>query len=89
MRYLVLAMRTPQFEPSVIDLHKEYLAQLKEDGVLELAGPFTDKCGGAYVIKVDNLEAAKTVAFDDPIHTSGSSEVTVHEWDATAFSKND
>lgn len=82
MRYLVMAMRTPQFQQSVVDAHKEYLAQLKADGVLELAGPFTDKSGGAYVISAADLETAQEVAFNDPVHTSGSSEVSVYEWSA-------
>ncbi|MCC5900528.1 MAG: hypothetical protein JJT87_01200 [Halomonas sp.] len=82
MRYLVIAMRTPQFQQSVIDAHKQYLAQLKADRVLELAGPFTDKSGGAYIISAKDLKAAQAIAFDDPVHTSGSSEVSVYEWNA-------
>lgn len=82
MRYLILAMRTPQFQQSIIGAHKEYLAQLNSDGLLELAGPFTDKTGGAYVIKVEDLKTAQAIAFSDPIHTSGSSEVSVYEWSA-------
>ncbi|MDQ2078417.1 YciI family protein [Marinimicrobium sp. ABcell2] len=82
MRYLILAMRTPQFQASVIEPHKQYLAELKRDGVLELSGPFTDKSGGAYVIQAGDLEAAKAIAFKDPIHTTGSSRVSVFEWNA-------
>jgi uncharacterized protein YciI len=82
MRYLVMAMRTPRFQQSVIGAHKEYLAQLKEDGVLELAGPFTDKSGGAYIIRAQDLESARAIALNDPIHTSGASEISVYEWDA-------
>ncbi|MGR4068407.1 YciI family protein [Billgrantia sp. C5P2] len=77
-----MAMRTPQFQQSVVDAHKQYLAQLKAEGALELAGPFTDKSGGAYVISAKDLEEAQAIAFNDPVHTSGSSEVSVHEWDA-------
>ena len=51
MRYLVMTMRTPQFQMSVIEAHKDFLAALRAKGTLELAGPFTDKSGGAYVIK--------------------------------------
>ncbi|WP_202980252.1 YciI family protein [Marinobacter fonticola] len=82
MRYLVMTMRTPQFHQSIIDAHKAYLAQLKADGALELAGPFTDKSGGAYVITAKDLTAAQAIAFGDPVHTSGSSEVSVYEWNA-------
>jgi uncharacterized protein YciI len=49
---------------------------------LELAGPFSDKSGGAYVLKADTLEEAQALAFDDPVHITGSSAVTVYEWNA-------
>jgi uncharacterized protein YciI len=81
-RYLVTTMRTPQFQLSVIDGHYAFLDRLRQQGKLELAGPFTDKSGGAYLIKAANLEEAKTLAFSDPVHTSNSSVVTVYEWNA-------
>ncbi len=82
LRYLVTTFRTPQFQPSVIDAHYAFLDRLRQQGQLELAGPFTDKSGGAYVIRADSLEQARAVAFSDPVHTSKSSVVTVYEWDA-------
>ena len=80
--YLVMAMRTPQFDPSVIDLHSAFLDRLREEGVLEKAGPFTDRSGGAYLLKADSLEEAEAIAFRDPVHTTKSSIVTVYEWKA-------
>jgi uncharacterized protein YciI len=77
-----MAMRTPQFQQSVVESHREYLAKLKEQGVLELAGPFTDKTGGAYLVTAKDLESAKAIAFSDPIHTTGSSVLSIYEWDA-------
>ncbi len=82
IRYLVTTFRTPQFDPSVIEAHYVFLDGLRQRGKLELAGPFTDKSGGAYLIKAANMEEAKTIAFSDPVHTSNSSVVTVYEWDA-------
>ncbi|MBU2886201.1 YciI family protein [Gilvimarinus agarilyticus] len=82
MRYLILTLRTPNFDVSVIEGHKEYLAQLMANGVLELAGGFTDQTGGAYVIVAEDLESAQTIAFNDPVYTSGASDVIVHEWNA-------
>jgi uncharacterized protein len=82
LKYLIMTVRTPQFDPSVIDAHYAFLDDLKQRGLLELAGPFTDKSGGAYLIKAKNLEDAKSIAFSDPVHTSNSSIVTVYEWDA-------
>lgn len=81
-RYLILTLRTPQFDPGVIAPHYEHLDRLRDRGQLELAGPFTDKSGGAYLVRATDLEAARAIAHADPVHTSGSSQVSVHEWDA-------
>jgi len=82
MRYLVTAFRTPEFDPSVIDAHQAFLDELRQAGKLELAGPFMDQSGGAYLIRAANLEEAQALASRDPVHTSKSSIVTVYEWDA-------
>ena len=66
----------------MIDAHYAFLERLRQQGQLELAGPFTDKSGGAYLIKAASLDEAQTLAFSDPVHTSGSSVVTVYEWNA-------
>jgi uncharacterized protein len=81
-RYLIITIRTPQFLPSVIDEHYAFLDRLRRQGILELAGPFTDKSGGAYLIKTANLDEARALAFSDPLHTTNSSVVTVYEWNA-------
>lgn len=80
--YLVTAFRTPQFQTSVLDDHSAFLDRLRQEGKLELAGPFTDKSGGAYLIRATNLEEASALAFSDPVHTTKSSIVTVYEWNA-------
>lgn len=82
IRYLVMTIRKPQFQDSIVEEHRRYLSHLKERGDLEMAGPFTDKSGGAYLVKAESLEAAEAIAFNDPVHTSGSSVVSVYEWDA-------
>ncbi|WP_097460430.1 YciI family protein [Mangrovitalea sediminis] len=83
-RYLVMTLRTPDFQASAIEPHYAFLDRLRQDGKLELAGPFTDKSGGAYLIRANDINEAKAIAFSDPVHTSGSSKVTVYEWDAKA-----
>lgn len=80
LRYLVTTFRTLQFQPSVIEEHYVFLDRLRQQGKLELAGPFADKSGGAYVIRAASLDEARAVAFSDPVHTTGSSIVTVYEW---------
>jgi uncharacterized protein YciI len=79
--YLALTLRTPQFDPSVIKAHYSHLEALKVRGALEAFGPFTDKSGGAYLIRADSLEQARAMAFADPVYVTGSSEVSVREWD--------
>ena len=79
-RYLVLAMRNPGFSDAVIAPHLEFLDQLRQSGQLEMTGGFSDKTGGAYVLQLESLAMAQAIVDADPLVTSGSSVVTVHEW---------
>ena len=81
-RYLVLALRTPRFDPAVLAPHREHLARLRAGGQLELAGPFADGSGGAYLVRAGDLDAARAIACSDPLHVSGASQLTVYEWSA-------
>lgn len=81
--YLVLTLRTPRFDPAVIPAHYAFLEDLKAQGALAGFGPFTDKSGGAYLLKAESLARAQSLAFADPVHTSGSSQVSVREWKVT------
>lgn len=81
-RYLVMAIRTPQFQPSVIEAHQSFLERLRLNGSLEMSGPFTDKTGGAYLLRAANLEEAQQLAFTDPLYTTKSSDIMVYEWNA-------
>jgi uncharacterized protein YciI len=82
MKYLVLTIRKPQFDPAVAPAHYDFLQSLRDDGVLEQAGPFTDRSGGAYVIRADSLDRAREIAARDPLAVHDCSDVTVREWDA-------
>ena len=82
-RYLVLTLRRPDFDPAMIEPHYAHLATLRERGLLELAGPFSDRSGGAYLLRAGSLDAACGLARADPLHVSGSSEVRVYEWNAS------
>jgi len=77
-----MTLRTSQFQTSVIEAHLAFLEHLRQNGYLELSGPFTDKTGGAYLIKAANFEEAKALVFADPVHTTKSSVVTIYEWNA-------
>lgn len=79
-RYLVLLLRRPHLDPSVIPLHLAYLDGLRERGVVELSGGFGDKSGGAYLLRAGDLAEASAIAHNDPAHVSGGWDITVHEW---------
>lgn len=83
--YLVLAMRNPTFDPKAGEAHQAFLADLIEKNLLELTGPFTDSRGGAYLLRAHDLASATSLVETDPLHTSGSSTLTVHEWRVRRF----
>ncbi|MBF6170326.1 YciI family protein [Nocardia blacklockiae] len=82
-KYLVLAMRTARWDDAVIGPHRDWLADVRARGQLDCTGRFTDGSGGAYVVLAENVEAARELVFTDPVHTTGSSQLTVHEWEIT------
>jgi uncharacterized protein YciI len=79
-RYLVMAMRKPDFDDAVVAPHLVFLDGLRTGGKLEMTGGFSDKSGGAYVLNVESLAEAQHIAAEDPLATSDSSALTVYEW---------
>lgn len=79
-RYLVLAMRKPHFNDEVAAPHAAFLDALRGQGKLEMTGGFSDKTGGAYVLKVASLEEAQALVATDPLVTADASLLTVFEW---------
>lgn len=63
------------------DSHQAYMAKLKAEGKLRMAGRFTDGRGGMYILVADGLPAAKKLAGDDPYHSNGLREYEVREWE--------
>ena len=82
MKYLVITMRTPSFDPQQIPAHYRFLDDLRDRGMLEQAGPFTDKTGGAYVLTAGSLDEALRLAQQDPLHRQRCSTIEVREWDS-------
>ena len=79
--YLVMAMRRPAFDASVIAPHKAFLDELQERGQLHLTGGFADGSGGAYVLcNVDDIDAARAIVAGDPLAIRACSDLVVHEW---------
>ncbi|WP_130620239.1 YciI family protein [Dyella amyloliquefaciens] len=81
-RYLVMAMRRPDFDPAVVQPHLDFLHGLRTGGRLELSGGFSDKSGGAYLVLAENMDEALSIVHQDPAYTSGGWEITVYEWQA-------
>ena len=81
-RFLVLTMRTPAFDSTQIGAHHAFLDRLRDRGRIELAGPFSDRSGGAYLLNAAGMADATAIAHEDPLHLSGSSRITLYEWDA-------
>ncbi|MHB1870514.1 MAG: YciI family protein [Steroidobacteraceae bacterium] len=83
MHYLILALRTPDFDPDILAAHCAYLEDLRERGLLQASGPFTDQSGAAYVVRADSLVEAEAIAAVDPLGSSGAAELAVWAWDVT------
>ena len=81
IRYLVIAMRRPSFDDAVIAPHLAFLDELLAAGQLDMTGGFSDRIGGAYVlVNVASLDEAKAIAARDPLTLTGTSDLTVYEW---------
>jgi uncharacterized protein YciI len=79
-RYLILLIRRPSLDPARVPLHLAFLDGLREEGRVELSGGFSDKSGGAYLLRAADLAEATAIAQRDPAHVSGGWDITVHEW---------
>ena len=70
----------------ILDEHLEFQISLEERGIMFGAGPFwTDdeqewRGEGMVIIRAENLEAAKAIAAEDPMHASGAREYEVRPW---------
>jgi uncharacterized protein YciI len=81
-RILVVTRRQATFDPAVVPAHYAFQEELRGQGRLELAGPFSDKSGGAYIILAEDLDAGTAIAHRDPFHITGSSLLLIYEWNA-------
>jgi uncharacterized protein len=51
--------------------HRVYLAKMKAEGKLVVAGPFADFSGGLIVYEAETREQAEQYIKDDPFYTGG------------------
>ncbi|MFC4727399.1 YciI family protein [Coralloluteibacterium thermophilus] len=78
--FLVLAMRTPAFDPAVGPRHRVFLDALAAERRLAATGGFSDGSGGAYLLRAADLDEATAIAHRDPLHLEGASVLSVREW---------
>lgn len=73
MKYAAIIEYIPDAErvQSIRPTHREYLRQLREQGHLALAGPFTDGSGALIVYEAGTPEQAEGFLRDDPFNQNG------------------
>jgi hypothetical protein len=81
--YMVLTSLVGSSERSAPyrEAHRDYMASLKKEGKLVIAGKFLDGGGGGYVLKVNSAEEARALADRDPYHANGVRSYTIREWE--------
>ena len=87
---LYVAQSTPAKDPQDVKAalpdHLAYQAALEAAGQLAFAGPMSDETGahmqgmGLIIYRADSLEAARTLAENDPMHQSGARQFTLRRW---------
>ncbi len=73
-----------QLDPHLKD-HLRFMKSQSEKKVLSFSGPFFTRDGkntgdGMYVLRVDNIEEARRVTEEDPLHKSGVRVPTITPW---------
>ena len=68
-----------------LDDHLRYMRTLMDRGILPISGPFFTTDGrntgnGFYVLRVDDLEEARRLAAEDPLHKSGVRSASIEPW---------
>lgn len=87
---LYVAQSTPAKAPedvkASLPAHLAYQAELEAKGALAFAGPMSDETGdemqgmGLIIYRADSLDAARNMALDDPMHSSGARTFTMRRW---------
>lgn len=66
----------------VLPAHREYLARLREQRKLFMAGPWVDGNGGILIFDVPTIEEAKQLSSRDPAIAQGCFKMDVKAWRA-------
>ena len=87
---LFVAHSTPAQSPEAVKAalpdHLAYQAKLEAEGKLVLAGPMSDETGtdmpgiGMIVYRAASFDEARSLAEQDPMHSSGARTFTLRRW---------
>lgn len=89
MGFEVYQVTSTVVDPSRIDAlradHLAYMADLETSGKLMLAGPLSDTegksvAGGCIIFRAANLEEARSLAANDPMHKGGARKFELRRW---------
>ncbi|MEO1732834.1 MAG: YciI family protein [Pseudomonadota bacterium] len=85
-----VAVSTPVADPAeimeVLPDHLAYIRSLEVSGQLMFAGPLSDETGtqmqamGMLVLRAANMEEAKELAANDPMHKAGVRSFVLRKW---------
>jgi len=86
--YVVLTSPANGLQPVLDNLqeHLAYQLELERKGIMFAAGPFADddqqrwEGEGMVIIRAENIEGAKQIAANDPMHKSGARQYRVRPW---------
>ncbi|GIL17961.1 MAG: hypothetical protein BroJett040_17120 [Oligoflexia bacterium] len=68
--------------------HIAYLRRLEKEGILVMAGPFTNYKGGMVVINVPTLEDAQKIAATDPFVANKVRRCEIRQWELSCEENN-
>lgn len=87
---LFVVFSTPAADPAQLKEqlpgHLAYQAEQEKAGNLVMAGPLSDQSGeqmegmGMIIYRANSMEAARKLAENDPMHSSGTRTFVMHRW---------
>ena len=78
--------KAPEDVKAALPDHLAYQADLERAGKLAFAGPMSDESGehmqgiGLIIYRAESLDAARTLADNDPMHASGARAYVLRRW---------
>lgn len=78
--------KAPEDVKASLPEHLAYQAELERAGKLAFAGPMSDETGdhmegmGLIIYRAESLEAARSLAENDPMHKSGARSFVLRRW---------